>query len=431
MLPERSRVQLLFQECWIRLNREGRTQDCQNIRETGRAYVSLFAEKYIGSPFVQKDLVAAASMVDVIAAIALYAWRQQHTSAGDEEVYQHFLCTPFSQLVENGVALYQQVVGDPSEMGWTSSGSTAIALFSRDYPLFLRVREDVKTLERVAEAFKFGKVGAYGSARDAIIDLREDGQVLARVLRSVLAGMAMGFRKPWLTLYPDGMLMVLRTLYLDRARGLDAPWTRSVCPEAALDVCLSGQQSAVLTVQDREMITSSLQDAVTELQRMWDDPKYLSDILACPGPETFYVGKQVFFRTAFFDTGPQMFDGDYCAGTSEWDLAAFSLPVWVIFLEKASGIPFDGDGDDEDALLEYLRDQRARIQEHPPQWELAASFLLTDAPWVPSMREHLTLVLDTLKCAMSVIQGHGCDDDHVRTTLAVLNGLEYGPQAQD
>ncbi|EGQ61026.1 hypothetical protein GGI1_04018 [Acidithiobacillus sp. GGI-221] len=103
----------------------------------------------------------------------------------------------------------------------------------------------------------------------------------------------------------------------------------------------------------------------------------------------------------------------------------------MIFLEKASGLPFVGDEDDEDALLEYLRNQSVRASAHPLQWELAASFLLTDAPWFPLMREHLTLVLDSLKRAMAVIQGHGCDEDHIRATLAVLDHIEYGPQAQD
>lgn len=415
----------------MRLNREGRTHDCQTIRETGCAYVSLFSEKYIGSPFVRKDLAAAACLVDTMASVALFAWQIGAGNAGREDIYRHFLGVPFAQLIENGVDLYQQVVGDPSWVDWTVGASVAVSVFTRDYPVFLRAREDAKTLERVASVFEFRNVGAYRSARDEIIDLSEEGRVLAQVLRSVLAGVAMGFQKPWLTLYPDGMLRVLRTLYLDRAQGLEAPWVRTVSPDVALNVYLSGHQSAALTVLDREMIVSHLRDAVTELQRLWDDPEYLSAILACPVLDTFYTGKQSFFRDAFFDTGKQTFDGDHCAGTPEWDLTAFNLPAWVIFLEKASGVPFVGDEDDEDVFLEYLRNQSVRANEHPLQWELAASFLLTDAPWFPLMREHLTLVLDTLKRAMEVIQAHGCAEDHIHATLAVLNGLEYGPQAQD
>lgn len=434
-LPERSHVLSLFQECWTRLNREGPTQTCQQIRETGCAYVSLFAEKYIGSPFVQKDLVAASHMVDAMVSIALYAWRAGGMDAGGEDVCQYFLDTPFSQLVENGVSLYQKVVGDPSCSSGTDwmAGMPAVAVtaFTRDYPVFLRVREDVKALERVALALGFGNDGAFRSARDTIIELRDDGQILAQVLRSVLAGVAMGFKKPWLTLYPDGMLRILRTLYLDRAQGLEPPWMRAVDPDAALDKCLSNHPSAVLTTRDREMLTSCMQGAVVELQRLWDDPEYLSETLACPGPETFFDGKQRFFRTTFSDTGQQMFDGDHCAGTREWDLAVFSLPIWVSFLEKASGIPFDGDEDDADALMDYMRSLCARASEHPLHWERASSFLLTDAPWIPVLREHFTLILDTLKRAIAVVQEHGCEDGRIRATIAVMDRLEYSPQARD
>lgn len=434
-LPERSQTLSLFQECWTRLNREKPAHACQHIREIGRAYVSLFAEKYIGSPFVQKDLVAASHMVDAMASIALYTWRVGHKDAGGKEIYQHFLDIPFSEFVEHGVALYQQVVGDPSGSAGTDwvTGMPAVAVtaFARDYPVFLRVREDVKTLERVALALGFANDGAFRSARDAIIDLREDEQILAQVFRSVLAGVAMGFKKPWLTLYPDGMLGILRALYIDRAQGLESPWMRIVDPDAALDEYLSNRPSAALTTRDCEMLASCMQGAVVELQRLWDDPEYLSEMLACPGPETFFAGKQRFFRTAFFYTGQQMFDGDHCAGTREWDLAAFSLPLWVTFLEKASGIPFDGDEDDADALMDYMRSLCAHASEHPLHWERASSFILTDAPWIPTLREHFILILDTLKRAIAVVQEHGCEVDRIRATIAVMDRLEYGPQALD
>ncbi len=432
MLPERSSAASLVRECWIRLNREGRTEDCRKIHEAGSAYVSLFAEKYIGSPYVRKDLAAAARLVDAMASVALLAWQIGAGHAGRDDIYRHFLVVSFAHLIENGVTLYQQVVGDPSSVDWTVGAPAAVSMFARDYPVFLRAREDVKTLERVASVFGFRNVGAYRSAKDEIVDLCEEGRVLAQVLRSVLAGVVMGFHKPWLTLYPDGMLRVLRTLYLDRSQGLDAPWVRmDATSDNALEAFLSSHQSMNLTVSDHEMIMSSLGDAVTELQRLWDDPEYLSAMLACPGLDTYYVGKQSFFRDAFFDTGKQTFDGDYCAGTPEWDLAAFNRPSWVIFLEKASGIPFSGDEDDEGDLLDYLRNQAVRASAQPLQWELAASFLLTDAPWFPCMREHLTLVLDTLKRVMAVIQNHACAEDHVHTTLTVLNRLEYGPLAPD
>lgn len=433
MLPERYRVHLLFQECWTRLNREGATQASRQIRETGRAYVSLFAEKYIDSPFVHKDLMSATRMVDALVTIALCAWRTRHSDAGSEEIYQRFLEVPFSQWIDSGVALYQQVIGDPSETDWTEDNH-AVAMFARDYPVFLSVREDVKTLERVASALGFGNGAAFCSVRDSIIEQREEGQILVQSLRSVMAGVAMGLKKPWLALYPDGMLEILRTLYLDRANGLDAPWTRAHLPEAALEMYLSNCPSVILTVQDHEMLAACMQRAVIELQRLWDDPGYLSEMLACPGPEekTFFAGKPRFFRTDFFDTGQMMFDGDHCAGTREWDLAAFSIPAWVVFLEKASGILFDGDEEDDDALMDYMRSLCAQASDHPLQWELASSFILTDAPWVPIFRKHFTMILDTLKQAMTVVvQEHACSDDHIRATIADMNRLEFGPLQQD
>ncbi|WP_163055045.1 hypothetical protein [Acidithiobacillus ferrooxidans] len=432
MLPERFQDHGLFQECWMRLNREGRAQDVQSVRDTGSAYVSLFAEKHIGSPFVQKDLMSAARMVDAMASIALYAWRTKRKDVGSEEIYQHFLEVPFSQWIERGVALYRQVIGDPSETDWTTE-NVAVGAFLRDYPVFLRVCADVKTLEHVASALGFGNDGAFHAARDALMDLREDVDILGQVLRSVMAGVAMGLEKPWLALYPDGMLEILRTLYLDRADGLVPPWTRTPLPEVALERCLSDPSSAILTAQDRERLAACLQSAVTELQRLWDKPEYLSEMLACPGLEekTRFDHERRRFRAAFFDTSQQMFDSDHCVGTREWDLAAFSLPLWVVFLEKASGLSFDGDGDDEMDLLDYLCNQCMRATEHPLHWERALSFLLTESPWVPHLRAHFTLILDTLKRAMTMLLDHGCANDRLRATMAILYRLEYEPQAAD
>ncbi len=422
MLPGRSMVHLLFQECWIRLNREESVQAFQHIRETGPAYVSLFAEKYIGSPFVQKDLMAAVYMVDAMAAVALYAWRQQHPEAGRDEVYQYFLKTPFSQLIDNGIYLYRQVVGDPSVQDGSdwSADLSSVTAFARDYPVFLRVRNDVETLKRIAAVLGFVNDEAFRCAKDAIIELREDGNVLHQALRSLLAGMVMGFKKPWLMFYPDDMLKMLRTLYLDhcRAHSKKLPTT--------LETVLSNDQISMLTAQDRELMASCLRGAVIELQRLWGDHEYLSEMIACPGPETFYSGKQSLFRRAFLDTSRQMFDGDHCAGTREWDLSVFNLPVWIVFLEKASGIAFKGEEYDTDAQVDYLRSLCANADEYPLQWERASLFLMTDAPWIPVQREHYTLIFDALKRAVTASREHGCEEDRIRATIAVMEHLENG-----
>ncbi|EGQ63728.1 hypothetical protein GGI1_21249 [Acidithiobacillus sp. GGI-221] len=136
MLPERSSVVSLSRECWIRLNREGRTDDCREVREAGGAYVSLFAGRYIGSPYVRKDLAAAARLVDAMASVALLAWQIGAGNADREDIYRHFLGVSFAQLIENGVTLYQQVVGDPSSVDWTVGASAAVSMFARDYPVF-------------------------------------------------------------------------------------------------------------------------------------------------------------------------------------------------------------------------------------------------------------------------------------------------------
>lgn len=432
MLPERSQVHLLFQECWMRLNREGHTQACQKIRETGCAYVSLFAEKHIGSPFVKKDLMDASSMVDAMMAITLYEHILRHPDAGRDGVYEYFCKTPFERLVEHGTTLYRQVVGDPSETDWSTDASF-VNQFAQMYPVFLRVRQDIETLGRIAGALGFSKSDAHRSIIDAIIDTSEDDKTLARALRSIMAGAAIGFDKPWLALYPDGMLRILRTLYLAQSDGGKPPYVRQDQSDAWFVGYLSGLKSSTsLTNHDLDLLKLCLRDAVFELQRLWDDPEYLASTLACPGDESgFATGKHAFFWAAFFDASQMSHEGDLCGGTREWDGATFCKPVWTTLLGKASGVPFDGDEEDDDALMAYTRDRCAGAREQTIQWDLAASFLLTDAPWSPVQREHFTLILDTLKRVMAVIQEHGCEEDSIRATLAVLDRLEYGPQAQD